>query len=947
MLPSSKDFIHIRGARVHNLKNVDVSIPKNKLVVITGLSGSGKSSLAFDTIYAEAERRFVESLSSYARQFLGIAEKPDVDEISGLSPSIAIDQKSVSKNPRSTVGTITEIYDYFRILFARVGEPHCPECGSKVERQSIDQITKRVLAFPKGSSVLILGPIVRDRKGEHKREIANLAKEGFLRARLDGEVMRIEEALEAKLDPQKKHSLEVLVDRFVLDKDTERSRLTDSLEIALRKGSGIVIVAVEGKSKSGEALYDDHLFSELLACPNGHGSLPPIEPRLFSFNSPYGACPRCTGLGHTLEVDPDLVIPNKNLTLDEGAILPWARASHRVGRQSWYWYMLSELAQKRKFLLSEPIKNLSKKNLDLVLYGDTDEIGSGGYEGVIPNLERRWKETDSEWTRSEIERYMTFEPCPECKGQRLKPEALSVLVGGKNIAGYVNESSEALSLLIKKLEKDFLSKKEIFKISGPILKEIFARLNFLINVGLEYLTLDRTSTTLAGGEAQRVRLATQIGCGLSGVIYVLDEPSIGLHASDHARLIETLKKLRDYGNTILVVEHDRETMKESDWIIDLGPGAGRHGGKIIFEGPYSKIIKADTLTADYLSGRTKLLIDKKAPQENLKKEFLVVKEASEHNLKNINVEIPLKKLVCISGVSGSGKSTLVNDILSKALLKHFYGSKDNPGEHKEIQGLENLDKVVVVDQSPIGRTPRSNPATYTGTFSFIRELFAATREARSRGYKAGRFSFNVKGGRCEVCEGQGLKKIEMYFLPDIYVECEECKGTRYNKEALSILYNGKHISEVLNLSIEETFAFFKNIPQISQRIETLNDVGLGYMKLGQSATTLSGGEAQRVKLATELAKRATGRTLYILDEPTTGLHFEDVRKLLAVLRALVDKGNSVLVIEHNLDVLKNADWVIDLGPEGGDKGGKIVAEGIPEELGGNKNSLTGKWLNKK
>ena len=940
-----KDFISIRGARVHNLKNIDVWIPKNKLVVITGLSGSGKSSLAFDTIYAEAERRFVESLSSYARQFLGIAEKPDVDEISGLSPAIAIDQKSVSKNPRSTVGTITEIYDYLRILFARLGEPHCPNCGRKVERQSIDQMTKKIFSFQKGSSILILGPLVSDRKGEHKRELQLLAREGFLRVRLDGVVMSLEEAFEARLDPKRKHSLEVVVDRLVLDKETERSRVVDSLETALRKGEGISMVAVQ---KSAEKGSENHLFSEHFACPVCELSLPPIEPRLFSFNSPYGACEHCTGLGHTLEVDPDLVIPNKNLTIEEGAIFPWAKASHRVGRpaspsgrQSWYWYTLSDLGDKYNFSLSTPVKSLPKKVVDVILYGDD----SGNYEGVIQNLERRWKETESDWTRSEIERYMTFEPCPDCKSKRLKPEALAVLISGKNIADLVGQSAEEALLFVKKISQEFSKRKDTAEIARPLLKEVSLRLEFLIDVGLEYLTLGRSSTTLAGGEAQRVRLATQIGSGLSGVIYVLDEPSIGLHARDHARLIATLKTLRDYGNTILVVEHDQETMREADWILDLGPGAGKNGGKVVFEGDYKKLLKSKTLTADYLAGRKSLLL-KKPDEKNKNQNFLVLKGAEEHNLKKINAEIPLEKLVLVSGVSGSGKSTLVNDILAKALLKHFYGSKDNPGKHEKIEGIENLDKVVVVDQSPIGRTPRSNPATYTGTFSFIREIFAKTREARSRGYKSGRFSFNVKGGRCEICEGQGVKKIEMYFLPDIYVECEECKGTRYNKESLAIQYSGLNISQVLDLSIEDALKFFKNIPQIRQRLETLNEVGLGYMKLGQSATTLSGGEAQRVKLATELAKKATGKTLYILDEPTTGLHFEDIRKLLVVLRALVEKGNTVLVVEHNLDILKNADWIIDLGPEGGHKGGQVIATGTPEEISKSKISITGKWLRK-
>ena len=951
MATPSKDFIHIRGAKVHNLKNINVDIPKNKLVVITGLSGSGKSSLAFDTIYAEAERRFVESLSSYARQFLGLAEKPDVDEISGLSPSIAIDQRSVSKNPRSTVGTITEIYDYLRILFSRTGEAHCPECGRKVEKQSVDQMTRKIFNFPKGSSILILGPIIRSKKGEHKRELQILAREGFLRVRLDGVLMRIDEAFEVSLDPRKKHSLEVVVDRLMFDEEAERARLVDSLEAALKKGKGIAVVAIEKKTAAGIE-YEDRLFSEHLACIVCERSIPPVEPRLFSFNSPYGACPKCMGIGHTLAVDPNLVMPNKNLTLDEGAILPWARASHRVGRQSWYWYMLSELSHKYVFSLSVPIKELPKKITDIILYGDRTDAETRGYEGVIPNLERRWKETESDWTRSEIERYMSFEPCTDCKGKRLKPEALAVLIDGKNIAEIVAMSSENALAFMKKLSENFTKKKEVEKISGPLLKEISMRFKFLIDVGLEYLALDRASTTLAGGEAQRVRLATQIGSGLSGVIYVLDEPSIGLHARDHSRLIQTLKKLRDYGNTILVVEHDKETMKESDWIIDLGPGAGKHGGKIIFEGTYKDLLKSKTLTGEYLSGKKQMHVpaseiqNPKVSSSISHALSLEVLGASEHNLKNIDLKIPLGKFVAIAGVSGSGKSTAVNDILAKALLKYFYGSRENPGAHREIKGIENLDKVVVVDQSPIGRTPRSNPATYTGAFAFIREIFSKTREARSRGYKAGRFSFNVKGGRCEVCEGQGVKKIEMYFLPDIYVECEECQGTRYNKEALAIEYNGLNISQVLSLSIEEAVAFFKNIPQIKTRIETLNEVGLGYMKLGQSATTLSGGEAQRVKLATELAKKGTGKTLYILDEPTTGLHFEDIRKLLVVLRALVEKGNSVLVIEHNLDVLKNADWVIELGPEGGDKGGRLIAEGTPEEIAKTKNSITGEWLKK-
>ncbi len=945
------DFIRIKGAKVHNLKNISLDIPKNKLVVITGLSGSGKSSLAFDTIYAEAERRFVESLSSYARQFLGLREKPDVESIEGLSPSIAIDQRSVTRNPRSTVGTITEIYDYLRLLFARLGEPRCPNCAKPVKKQTPDEIIRKIMNLPQGATALILAPIVRGRKGEHKKILAEVAKKGFLRVRLDGGVMRTEEALDLNIDPQKRHTIEVVVDRLIISGDIDRARLRDSLETSLNLGAGLVGVApaeeYAGKknfsAKGGPASgWEEVLYSETFSCPTCGVSLPPIEPRLFSFNSPYGACVSCTGLGTRLEVDPDLVFPNKNLTLAEGAIQPWARASHRVGRQSWYWWMLEDLATRRNFDLNEPVKNLPKKVIDLILNGEEKSAGEKGFEGVIPNLERRWKETDSEWTRSEIERYMRLETCPACLGARLKPEALSVYVGGKNLSQVVSLSSKDGLDFIKNQEKKEVSKSQK-AVSAPLFKEISRRLVFLLDVGLDYITLDRASTTLSGGEAQRVRLATQIGSGLSGVVYVLDEPSVGLHPRDHDRLVATLKNLRDMGNTVLVVEHDRHTMLNADWIIDLGPGAGRHGGEVVFEGTFSDVKKAKTLTGDYISGRKKVEVENKT--ENRKTLGKIkIKGASEHNLKNIDVEIPLGFLVCVSGVSGSGKSTLVNDILAKALSQHFYGSRAMPGKHKTIEGVHNIDKVITVDQSPIGRTPRSNPATYTGAFSFIRDIFSKTREARARGYKSGRFSFNVKGGRCEECEGQGVKRIEMHFLPDIYVECEECKGTRYNAEALAIRYNEKNIAEVLNMTIEEAQEFFKNIPQIKTKIETLSEVGLSYMKLGQPATNLSGGEAQRVKLATELARKSTGKTLYILDEPTTGLHFEDVRKLLKVLTALVDKNNTVLVIEHNPDVLKNADWLIDLGPEGGDAGGEVVACGSPKDIIKNKKSHTGKWL---
>lgn len=954
------DFIRIKGAKVHNLKNISLDIPKNKLVVITGLSGSGKSSLAFDTIYAEAERRFVESLSSYARQFLGLREKPDVESIEGLSPSIAIDQRSVTRNPRSTVGTITEIYDYLRLLFARLGEPRCPNCKKAVKRQTVDEIIKKITALPQGAVALILAPVVRGRKGEHKKLLSEVAKKGFLRVRFDCGVMRTEEALDLVTDPKKKHSIEIVVDRLIIADDLDRSRLRDSLETALNLAGGMAGVASAeeyGSSKTGGKIFPETIYSETFACPDCSISLPPIEPRLFSFNSPYGACPACTGLGTKLEVDPNLVFPNKNLTLAEGAIQPWSRASHRVGRQSWYWWMLEDLASRHNFDLNVPVKNLPKKIIDLILNGESlgekglapnRAEGSGsGFEGVIPNLERRWKETDSDWTRSEIERYMHLEICPACSGARLKPEALSVFVGGKNLSEVSALSSkDSLDFIKTQLQKDFSKSQKA--VSSPLFKEISRRLNFLIDVGLEYITLDRASTTLSGGEAQRVRLATQIGSGLSGVVYVLDEPSVGLHPRDHDRLVTTLKNLRDMGNTVLVVEHDRHTMSSADWIIDLGPGAGRHGGEVVFEGTFQEIKKAKTLTGDYVAGRKKVkihpVIRPGARSNDRANSKLKIRGASEHNLKNIDVEIPLGLLVCVSGVSGSGKSTLVNDILAKALSQHFYGSKASPGKHKTIEGVHNIDKVITVDQSPIGRTPRSNPATYTGAFSFIRDLFSKTREARARGYKSGRFSFNVKGGRCEECEGQGVKKIEMHFLPDIYVECEECKGTRYNQEALAIRYNEKNIADVLDMTIEEALIFFKNIPQVYSKIETLSDVGLSYMKLGQPATNLSGGEAQRVKLATELARKATGKTLYILDEPTTGLHFEDVQKLLKVLSALVEKNNTVLVIEHNPDVLKNADWLIDLGPEGGEGGGEVVAVGSPKDIIKNKKSHTGKWL---
>jgi len=991
------NFIKIRGARVHNLKNIDLDLPKNKLIVITGLSGSGKSSLAFDTLYAEGQRRYVESLSAYARQFLGIMDKPDVDKIEGISPAISIDQRKSTHNPRSTVGTITEIYDYLRLLYARIGKPHCPNCGKLISRQTVDQIVEQVLKLPKKSAspvgspvglrpkglrpreITILGPVIRAKKGEHHGVLEEIQRGGFVRVRIDGVIYLVEESMAKPMDKQKKHDIEVVVDRLILDKELDRSRLVDSLEIALRLGKGIVIVstainassvASQPPSKrleraSDKTIKTDITFSEHFACEECGISLPELEPRLFSFNNPYGACPECTGLGEKLEVDPELVIPNKRLTIAEGAIWPWSRASHKVGRQGYYYSILSGLAAKYNFSLDEEIGELPKKVVDIILFGDKDFSAKGGpasgWEGVIANLERRYHETDSDWTRQEIEQYMVIKICPKCQGKRLKPEVLAVTVADLSIdkivdlpVDKVKEFFSALGGSASGGEKSKLTVAEI-KISAPILKEIIDRTQFLNDVGLSYLTLSRKAGTLAGGEEQRIRLATQIGSKLSGVLYILDEPSIGLHARDQHKLIDTLVKLKELGNTVIVVEHDPQTMQASDWIVDIGPGAGKHGGKVVFEGTYKQILKSDCLTGKYLSGRLKVEIasprksgsrnDVIARRETTKQsKFLEIIGASEHNLKNIDVKIPLEKFVCVTGVSGSGKSSLVNDILAKSLLKKFYRAKDDPGKHKEILGIENINKVVLVDQSPIGRTPRSNPATYTGAFSHIRDIFTKTKEARVRGYSAGRFSFNVKGGRCEACEGQGQKKVEMYFLPDIYVECEECRGKRYSKEVLEVTYKDKNIADVLEMTVEEALDFFKNITGLYEKLKTLKEVGLSYVALGQAATSLSGGEAQRIKLATELSRKGTGRTLYILDEPTTGLHFDDIKKLISVLGGLVDKGNTVLVIEHNIDLIKNADWLIDLGPEGGDKGGEIVAEGTPLDISKVKESYTGRYL---
>ena len=933
-----RDEIVIRGAREHNLKNLNLTIPRDKLIVFTGLSGSGKSSLAFDTIYAEGQRRYVESLSSYARQFLGQMEKPDVDTIEGLSPAISIDQKSTSNNPRSTVGTVTEIHDYLRLLYARIGIPHCPKCGRVIRRQTVDEVVEQVMAFGEGARVQIIAPAVRGRKGEHVKLLEQIQKDGYVRVKVDGEIYDIADV--PKLDKKLKHTIDVIVDRIVVRAGAE-SRLAGSLETAFAFGAGLAKVEHNG---------EEQLFSENYACPDCGVSIEELTPRMFSFNNPYGACPTCSGLGALMKIDPALIVPNEELSLRQGAInvTGW-QSSNTASIAGMY---LAALGEKYGFDMDTPFNKLSEQARHAILYGTGNErihieyrreFGEGSYdspfEGVIPNLERRYKETQSDYMKHEIEEYMANIPCPDCKGKRLKSESLAVTVGGMNIAQLsdmtVRHAREKLSALT-------LNKTEEM-IAGRILKEIDSRLGFLISVGLDYLTLSRAAGTLSGGEAQRIRLATQIGSSLVGVLYILDEPSIGLHQRDNAKLIDTLKGMRDIGNTLIVVEHDEETMLSADYIVDIGPGPGEHGGEVVFAGTPEEIMTDEkSITGKYLSGREYIAVP--ARRREIGENWLQIRGARANNLKNVNVDIPLGVFTCVTGVSGSGNSSLVNEVLKKTLLRDLNRARTRPGEHDEILGIDKLDKIIDIDQSPIGRTPRSNPATYTGLFDLIRDVFAQTPDAKMRGYTNGRFSFNVKGGRCEACRGDGILKIEMHFLPDIYVPCEVCGGKRYNRETLEVKYKGKTIADVLDMTVEEALKFFAPLPKLARKLQTLYDVGLGYIRLGQSSTTLSGGEAQRVKLATELARRDTGRTLYVLDEPTTGLHTDDVKRLIAILQRLCDGGSTVVVIEHNLDVIKTADYIIDLGPEGGDMGGTIVCTGTPEQVAQNKKSYTGIYL---
>lgn len=933
----AKDKIVIRGAREHNLKNIDLEIPRDKFVVVTGLSGSGKSSLAFDTIYAEGQRRYVESLSSYARQFLGQMEKPDLDYIEGLSPAISIDQKSTNRNPRSTVGTVTEIYDYMRLLFARIGIPHCPVCGKEISQQTVDQMVDYIIDLEPGTKIQLMAPVIRGKKGEHQKLLGEIKKSGYVRARIDGDILELNE--EIKLDKNKKHTIEVIVDRIIV-KEGIRKRLADSLETVLKLSGGTALVDIMGK--------EEKLFSQSFACTDCGISIEDPAPRMFSFNSPFGKCPSCDGLGELRRIDPDLIIPDSTKSISEGAIEPW----RNFDENSWNYNILEAASKHYGFSMDTPVCDLDPKIVDMLLYGNKGEkikvkyqreYGRGevmvSIEGVINNLARRHRETKSEYMKSEIESYMSSVPCPECKGARLKKESLSVKIGGLSI-------SEVCSMSIYKIKEFFENLKLTEKqkmISRLILKEIHNRLEFLINVGLEYLTLSRTAGTLSGGEAQRIRLATQIGSSLMGVLYILDEPSIGLHQRDNDKLLKTLRNLTNLGNTLIVVEHDEDTMRAADHIIDIGPGAGIHGGYVVAQGSLEDIIACEeSITGQYLGGKKKIPVPEERRKPNGK--WLEIKGASENNLKNIDVRIPLGMFNCVTGVSGSGKSTLINEILYKELSHKLHRAKHKAGEHNTILGLEHIDKVINIDQSPIGRTPRSNPATYTGVLDLIRDIFASTPEAKMKGYSRGRFSFNVKGGRCEACNGDGIIKIEMQFLPDVYVPCEVCKGKRYNRETLEVRYKGKNISDVLDMTVEDALEFFENIPRIKRKIQTLFDVGLGYIKLGQPSTELSGGEAQRVKLAYELSRKSTGRTVYILDEPTTGLHIADIHKLLSILDRLVDTGNTVIVIEHNLDVIKRADHIIDLGPEGGDRGGFIIGQGTPEEICEMKDSYTGQFL---